>query len=212
MPSPAVASVSSTHARVLDAACALFVRDGYRVSMNAVAHRAGVAKQTVYAHFESKDGLFRAAARALVEPLHTCLQPDDADLVTFLTALARQYMRYVNTTEAAALCRMLGAQAPLFPRLAADMYRHGMGLVLTRLAERLQAAMDTGDLRHEDPLVAAELFLSMIGGLEPQRSWCGVGQRGPTAQDNWTRNAVHMFVRLYTPDSPLPAHHQRTSS
>ena len=206
MYAPALPTSPSTYQRVLDAACTLFLREGYRVSMESVARQAGVAKQTVYAHFESKESLFRAAARALLEPLHEALAPSPSDLPEFLFEVARQYMRYVNTSEAAALCHMLSAQVPRFPRLAADMYQHGLGQVQEHLAERLGQAMAGGDLRQDDPAIAAELFLSMIAGLEPQRSWCGVPTRGQTAQDNWTRHAVNMFIQLYAP-SPLSSDH-----
>ncbi|NII10245.1 TetR/AcrR family transcriptional regulator [Oleiagrimonas sp. C23AA] len=212
MYAPDLSAMPSTYQRVLDAACTLFLREGYRVSMESVARLAGVAKQTVYAHFESKDALFRAAARALLEPLHEALAPQPSDLPGFLFEVARQYMRYVNTSEAAALCRMLSAQVPRFPRLAADMYRHGLGQVQSRLAERLSQAMTSGDLRRDDPNVAAELFLSMIAGLEPQRTWCGVDTRGQKAQDSWTRHAVNMFIQLYAPTPLSSDHHLRTSS
>ncbi|MGL5911338.1 MAG: TetR/AcrR family transcriptional regulator, partial [Phycicoccus sp.] len=45
--------------RLLDAAEEIFVRDGYRgTSVDEVAAVAGVSKQTLYAHFGSKEALF----------------------------------------------------------------------------------------------------------------------------------------------------------
>ena len=51
-----------TTAKILDAASALFWRQGFaRVSMDEVAARAGVTKRTLYQHFRSKDDLMAAA-------------------------------------------------------------------------------------------------------------------------------------------------------
>jgi len=45
-----------TRERILRAAYALFYRKGFsRISMDAVAERAGVTKRTIYYHFQSKD-------------------------------------------------------------------------------------------------------------------------------------------------------------
>ena len=47
--------------QILDAARALFLKDGFSAtSMDAVAKAAGVSKATVYAHYKSKEELFAA--------------------------------------------------------------------------------------------------------------------------------------------------------
>jgi len=59
------------HARgaILDAADALFYRDGIRsTSIDAVADEAGVTKRTLYHHFESKDDLVAAYLERRDEP------------------------------------------------------------------------------------------------------------------------------------------------
>jgi AcrR family transcriptional regulator len=52
---------AGTRRRILDAAQALFERDGYAAtSMSAIAAAAGVSLKTVYLAFETKSGLLRA--------------------------------------------------------------------------------------------------------------------------------------------------------
>jgi AcrR family transcriptional regulator len=53
--------------RVLRAAADLFYADGYGVSIDSIAERAGVAKPTVYAHFASKDALIEAVLEAAAD-------------------------------------------------------------------------------------------------------------------------------------------------
>lgn len=52
---------SATRRRILEAAYALFYRQGYaRIGVDAVAAKAGVTKRTLYDHFHSKDELLAA--------------------------------------------------------------------------------------------------------------------------------------------------------
>lgn len=58
---------SSTYARILDAAYALFYRRGFqRTSLDDIADKAGVTKRTLYYHVQSKDEL----AGAMLERQH----------------------------------------------------------------------------------------------------------------------------------------------
>lgn len=190
--------------RVLQAACALFLRDGYRVSMGAVAREAGVSKQTVYAHFDNKDTLFHAAVEQLVLPLHASLAPESRGLASTLHALAQAHHTYVMDHAHVALGRMLIAEAPRFPSAARTFFRTAIDTVAARLARCMAEAMEQGRMRPEDPEVAAELFLSMLHGLEGDRRLFGMRARGQQAQDDWARHAVTVFMHAYDilPDGP----------
>jgi AcrR family transcriptional regulator len=190
--------------RVLQAACSLFLRDGYRVSMGAVAREAGVSKQTVYAHFDNKDNLFHAAVEQLVLPLHASLAPESRGLASTLHALAQAHQTYVMDHAHVALGRMLIAEAPRFPAAARTFFRTAIDTVAVRLARCMAEAMDHGRMRREDPEVAAELFLSMLHGLEGDRRLFGIRARGRKAQDDWAQHAVTVFMHAYDilPDEP----------
>src|SRR5260221_13545623 len=58
-------SAPLTRERVLRAATVAFTLDGYRASIDRIAQRAGVAKQTVYSDFPSKEELFKEVVREL---------------------------------------------------------------------------------------------------------------------------------------------------
>ncbi|MDF3981975.1 TetR/AcrR family transcriptional regulator [Luteibacter sp. PPL201] len=190
--------------RVLQAACALFLRDGYRVSMGAVAREAGVSKQTVYAHFANKDTLFHAAVEQLVLPLHASLAPESRSLPDTLHALAQAHQTHVMDHANLALGRMLIAEAPRFPAAAKTFFRTAIDTVARRLARLMAEAMDQHRMRREDPDVAAEIFLAMLHGMEGDRRLFGMQARGQDAQDQWARHAVNVFMHAYDilPDAP----------
>ena len=200
----------NSHQPILDAACQLFLENGYRLSMDAVAQHAGVAKQTVYAHFENKDTLFRAAVEALVTPLHASLDAHQDSIENSLRSLAITYNRHTNDPANTALGRMLMAEAPRFPRAAKQLFQSSSGAVLERLADRIGQSMRHGELRCDDPHQAAELFLAMLDGMNPQRKLLGLRSRGQKAQDTWASHAVNVFLRAYR--FPYPDHSSRKSS
>ena len=84
-----------TKGRILRAAYELFYRQGFtRVSVDAIAERAGVTKRTIYYHFASKDDVIAA----VMEVQHAYL--------------LRQYQGWVNpssctATETGALARLV---------------------------------------------------------------------------------------------------------
>ena len=73
--------------RVLRAAAESFIRRGYQASVDEIARRAGVAKQTVYHHFASKDALFKAVAHELTRGVLVELESGDGDVRAGLAGL-----------------------------------------------------------------------------------------------------------------------------
>ena len=64
-----MARASGTSERIISAASKLFYGEGIgRVSMDAVAEKAGVTKRTLYYHFKSKDDLIAAYLRGRDQP------------------------------------------------------------------------------------------------------------------------------------------------
>lgn len=179
---------SANHQRLIDAASALFFRDGINATgIAAVAEFAGVSKMTLYAHFTSKDELIVAFLdkrnerwEAAVQHTLACGETPVAQLLS-LFDLHRQWLReggwrgcpYVNS-------------AAEFPernhpvRLAVDRHKCGMKQHLLDLAEAaglanpqtlvrrlfmlLEGAFLTGALEHDDSvfLIAKDLAAELI--------------------------------------------------
>ncbi len=183
--------------RVLRAAAEAFLHRGYHASVDEIARRAGVAKQTVYHHFPSKDRLFEAAACNISKHLLVELEASPSDVGAALLGFARAYRRRALGAQGLAMFRTLTAEVPRFPGLARAVYQGGAGEMVRRLAAFLRRAMEKGDLRRDDPQFAAELFLSMLAGQERVRRLYGLN--GAEAESRRVPRIVDCFLRAYRP-------------
>jgi len=188
--------------RVLRAATAAFLTDGYRSSVERIAQRAGVAKQTVYSHFPSKDHLFEEVAREMAKRVLVELEPQGAeksgdDLRAALLRFALAYRERVLSDEGIAVFRTLVAEIPRFRTLARAIYQGGPGETAAHLADYLGRAMSAGRMRRDDPQFAAELFMSMLVGLDRIKRLYGVARFEADARR--AARIVDRFLAAYTP-------------
>src|SRR5690606_28356418 len=118
---------------ILDAAVTLFQEKGALASMEAIARRAGVSRQTLYNRFPSKVDIGRAlAARrsdAVTGPLRSGGEPE-----TVLTAMASALLEKICTPKAGGSMRGVALMSPEVPELAAAIYEAGPAEGLRRLA------------------------------------------------------------------------------
>jgi TetR/AcrR family transcriptional regulator, mexJK operon transcriptional repressor len=187
--------------RVLRAAAEAFLQRGYHASVDDIARRAGVAKQTVYHHFPSKDRLFEAAACDLAKHILVELEAEPGDVRAALLGFAHAYRKRVLGAHGLALFRTLTAEVPRFPGLARAVYQGGAGEMVRRLAGVLKSAMKKGELRRDDAQFAAELFLSMLAGQERVKRLYGMNGKvsGAQAESRRVPRIVDCFLRAYQP-------------
>jgi len=190
--------------RVLRAATAAFMTDGYRSSVERIAQRAGVAKQTVYSHFPSKDHLFEEVAREMAKRVLIELEPaadgkeqSSDSLRAALLRFGLAYREKVLSEEGIAMFRTLVAEIPRFRTLARAIYQGGPGETAARLADYLGKAMAAGRLRRDDPQFAAELFMSMLVGIDRIKRLYGVARFEADARR--AARIVDRFLAAYTP-------------
>jgi TetR/AcrR family transcriptional repressor of mexJK operon len=155
------------HDAILEAARRVFLREGYSASMDLVAAEAGVSKQTVYNHFGSKEGLFRAIVdHASGELLEVLVERDGAraDPAATLETVARRFLNLLLRPSYLALHRTLVAEAPRFPDLAREIYLGGPAYAASELAHYLAQENRKGTLAVADPALAAEQFFGALCG------------------------------------------------
>lgn len=156
---------ASTTSRILEAAYALFYRQGFnRTDMDDVAAEAGVSKRTVYVHFESKDRLL-AEALAAHEPLAEAHISAWADVLE--TDLPAGVTRIFE--DLASWSRSIGWVGSGYTRLAlelADLPGHPAREIArlhkARVAARITEALVRGGARDPDAL-ATQIQLLIEG-------------------------------------------------
>jgi TetR/AcrR family transcriptional repressor of mexJK operon len=182
---------------ILEAAARVFLADGFASSVDRIAAEAGVAKQTVYSRFGSKEGLFRAMAERMKAPLVDLLL-DDGAAEAVLTRFGAATFERLVAAESIRLTRLLIAQAGQFPDLAAVHYAVGPCRnrdVLAAYLDRLAAA---GRMPATDCAAAAETFLSLLQGLYRHQLLLGAGEApDPAARAAHVARVVAQFRALY---------------
>jgi TetR/AcrR family transcriptional regulator, mexJK operon transcriptional repressor len=156
---------------ILAAATTVFLDNGYLgASMDDVAARANVSKQTVYKHFQDKEDLFRevilsisAQSARVVERIaqHFANMTDPAE---GLRALGRDYLRGVLRPEVLQLRRLIIAEAERFPDIAQAYYQGAPTRGMQAIAEGLDSLTANGRLQIADTHGAASHFAYLVIG------------------------------------------------
>lgn len=160
---------------ILDAALALFGEKGALASMEAIARRAGVSRQTLYNRFPSKLEIGRALAARRSDAISAALRTG-GDPETVLTALAVGLLDKLRQPQAGASLRGVALMSPEMPDLADAIYQAGPAEGLRRLSTWLAEQDRLGLLTVPDPDAAAEMFAGMVLGHGHLRAILGVNQ------------------------------------
>lgn len=161
---------------ILDAATELFLRNGFRrTSMDEVATRAGVSKQTVYKQFTDKERLFRdivegvasnsdAVIATLTSAFGDSAAASSRALEARLRGVALVYLDAVLNPRVLSLRRLIIAEADAFPDLARSYYDYGPGQGVEVVAQCLQPYIDAGLLVVNESRLAAAHFAYLALG------------------------------------------------
>ena len=175
--------------RVLRAATSSFLARGYSSSVDDIARRARVAKQTVYQHFASKDELFKEVARDLAKRVMVGLE--GADVRESLLRFSLEYRRRALGTDGIATFRTLVPEVPRFRAMARAMYANTAGEMVRRLAAFLKEKLDV-----PEPEFSAEMLLSMLSGHDRLKRLFAVP---PSTESEAKRTAriVDLFLKAH---------------
>ncbi len=174
------------------------MRHGYQASVEHIARRAGVAKQTVYHHFASKDQLFTEVARELAKHGLVELEAEPRELRTALVRFATAYRARALGAEGIATFRTLVPEIARFRTLAKAMYAASAGEMVRQLAAHLEQAMRAGELRKDDPEFAAELLLGMLVGQDRLKRLFGLNAANGSDAAR-SAQIIDCFLRAYRP-------------
>ncbi len=196
---------TDTRARLIEAAAAAFFEAGYNVSMDAIAARAGVAKQTLYNHFASKSLLFSEVVRRDTERMTTALEGRDEDVRPRLVRFGLAFRTLVVGARCLALHRTLIAESVRFPEMARAFYDSGPAQTLQELTQLLDEEMKAGRLRDDGlpgaAAFAADMLLTMLRGSDHTRYLLCLEQcdRDADALLLLVERVIDCFLRAFAP-------------
>ena len=193
--------------RLIQAATEVFIDEGYRASIESVAVRAGVARQTLYNHFPSKAELFGEVIKLVTAALLIALDGNDQGLRERLLRFGIAFRAKALSVEGLGFYRALVAETKRFPELAATFYRTGPAQTAARLREVLKEAMDCGELRPADADFASVTLLSMLVGAE-RSHYLLSGEPPPEPDPARVAQIVDCYLRAFAPEAspfyPVP--------
>jgi TetR/AcrR family transcriptional regulator, mexJK operon transcriptional repressor len=205
---PVLSRAERNRRRILEAAERAFLSADYHdTSMDDVAAAAGVAKQTVYAHFGTKEALFIAMTQAMISAAVAAQnaavpEPEpDCDLAVWLLDHARVQLRTALNRQLMQLRRIAIAEAERLPQVGAAVFDAGPARAIRRLSRIFATWHHEGRLKAPDPDQAATLFnWLLMGGPTSEAMLLGnPGIRTPDAIDAHARECVRVFLAAYGP-------------
>jgi len=193
---------------ILAAATEVFLQHGYLgASMDEVAAKAGVSKQTVYKQFENKERLFAEIVLGTSDQLIDGLQQayaetleGAADAREALRALAYRLLQSLTADGVLQLRRLVIAEADRFPEVCGAWFTSGFEKSLEALGQALHRLSERGLLRElDDPTLAAYQFAGLVMYKPMNRAmFAGTRQRPkPGELEGLADRAVDVFLAAY---------------
>lgn len=187
---------------IMTVAVEVLAERGYRdASMLEVARRASASKETLYAWFGDKRGLFEAVIRRNAQAVQAVLArhlagdaPSERVLMDFGTAL----LDLLLGDDAVAINRAAISEARSDPSLAQTLVSAGREATLPTFIRFLELQQARGALRIDSPSEAAVDFLGLLLGDTQIRRLLGFLSAPRKAEiEARAARATRNFLRLY---------------
>ena len=191
------------HQAITQAASEMFLADGFDgVTLDQIAQRAGVSKQTIYSHFADKQGLFRAICTELTERLTIPLRKSAAkgDLRSTLTRLGEDALAMMLHPASLDLHRLVMSASLRFPELGRAAYDAGAERLIGDLSTLLVERSQSGDglrepIDQERARILAEQFIGMLRGFHQLRGLLAVAPVPAADRRDYVAACVDLLLR-----------------
>ncbi|MCO6186428.1 TetR/AcrR family transcriptional regulator [Rhizobium sp. L1K21] len=190
--------------RILEAAAAILCQDGFAgASIDAVATRANVSRQTIYNHVGDKEGLFKAVIKELAERstehffemLEEFPDIDNSDdsLQSGLSAFGTRILYHMTHDKTARwLMRLVQNEGERYPELLSGWREYGPGRKNPALAAKFASLAHAGVIRREDPTLTARQFMALLTA-----EWRPETQLGHLPDEETCRAMAERGVRAF---------------
>jgi len=200
---------------ILNAAAEIFLDGGYLgVSLDEVAAKAHVVKQTVYAHFSNKRDLFVAMVSALTneasDRVHVGVPEfrEGDDLKRYLTDYAVRQLQVALTPRIVRLRRLVIGEVSRFPELGKALYSSGPGRAVNSLAAAFERIAACSSLAIRNPSLAASQFNWLVMSAPLNRAML-LGDDAIPSKSELQKHAaesVELFLAAYHQQPTLGRH------
>jgi AcrR family transcriptional regulator len=164
---------------ILNVALSVLAERGYRgASMREIAKRAQASKETLYAWFGDKRGLFEELVSWQAHRLEAVLVPslernaDDPSEV--LRGFAVELQRLLLGDRAVVINRAAISEAPTDPTLAKVLATQGRGSIVPKLERYLEGQRERGRLDFQDAETTVDTLIGLTIGDQQVRRLLGV--------------------------------------
>ena len=190
------------HEAILNATLGLLLEQGFtRMSIEAVAARAGVGKATIYRRWPSKADLVIGAVVGMKET--PFVDPDTGNVREDLLLLARQAFRPKQSSEVTELMLRLASARARHPELQEAFLRHLVEPRRRIVAEVLRRGVERGEIRSD---IDIELALDVLMGFVSYRHMVSAGR------PNYGRGGLEGVIDLVLDGIAAPKRQARAST
>lgn len=183
--------------RLIQAATEAFLEEGYRASVDRIAARAGVAKQSLYNNFANKEELFREVGSMLAEAIGEELRIGRDDLRRTLYNFGRELRERSLSDKGISIYRSFHIESGRVPEMVTAIHCRVVKGLTERIGQYLAQAMERGELRRDDPSFAAEMLMSMLVHADRMKRLGGEARLDADAEETRMRKIVDCFMTAY---------------
>ena len=189
--------------QILEAALKIFAEKGFKGATNKnIADEAGVTPGLIYWYFESKEDMFFAlmqehlAVESFPLPIEQlkAFPPEHV-----LPIIAHFGLSRLDNQGTINLFKIFAGEAAYSERIRAIANKN-INRLLEPLSAYMEAQMDQGRLRREDPLLTAQTFLAGVFASIMRRQFLGDPTMLTYSVDQIATTVVDIFLRGMRPD------------
>lgn len=191
---------ASKRAAIVDAAAHHFFHHGFAATaIEQIAADAGVSKVTIYNQFGDKRALFAAAVECECEKMRGYFSLEAMPQGTIrerLTVIGEAIFAFLSRPEMIQFERRIAAETEADPAIGIAFLEAGPWRMKQGFGAWLARSCALGELTIDDPILAAEQFVSMCKGMGDLERRFGAEVR-PMQRDRRIAGAVDVFLAAY---------------
>lgn len=191
---------ASKRAAIVDAAAHHFFHHGFAATaIEQIAADAGVSKVTIYNQFGDKRALFAAAVECECEKMRGYFSLEAMPQGTIrerLTVIGEAIFAFLSRPEMIQFERRIAAETEADPAIGIAFLEAGPWRMKQGFGAWLARSCALGELTIDDPILAAEQFVSMCKGMGDLERRFGA-EVTPMQRDRRIAGAVDVFLAAY---------------